>query len=203
MADIYQDGTDNALKKRYTISVLSEDRPGLLNRVTIIFTRRKINIESINVSSSEVPGVSRYILVINVTRHQAEKVVNQIRKIIEVLGAFLYEEDEIYYQELALYKEPTKIFLHGNKIENIVRANNARILVIEEDYIVIEKTGHKNETLKLFNLLNEYGVLEFVRSGRVSITKSIRQTQKYLDELENATAIQSINLNGKDKYGKN
>ena len=203
MADIYQDGTDNALKKRYTISVLSEDRPGLLNRVTIIFTRRKINIESINVSSSEVPGVSRYILVINVTRHQAEKVVNQIRKIIEVLGAFLYEEDEIYYQELALYKVPTKIFLHGNKIENIVRANNARILVIEEDYIVIEKTGHKNETLKLFNLLNEYGVLEFVRSGRVSITKSIRQTQKYLDELENATAIQSINLNGKDKYGKN
>jgi acetolactate synthase-1/3 small subunit len=203
MSDIYQEGTDNALKKRYTISVLSEDRPGLLNRVTIIFTRRKINIESINVSSSEVPGVSRYTLVINTTRDQAEKVVNQIRKIIEVLGAFLYEEDEIYYQELALYKVPTKIFLHGNKIENIVRANNARVLVIEEDYIVIEKTGHKNETLKLFNLLNEYGVLEFVRSGRVSITKSVRQTQKYLDELEHATAIQSINLNGKDKYGKN
>jgi len=203
MADIYQEGTDNALKKRYTISVLSEDRPGLLNRVTIIFTRRKINIESINVSSSEVPGVSRYTLVINSTRDQAEKVVNQIRKIIEVLGAFLYEEDEIYYQELALYKVPTKIFLHGNKIENIVRANNARVLVIEEDYIVIEKTGHKTETLKLFNLLNEYGVLEFVRSGRVSITKSVRQTQKYLDELEHATAIQSINLNGKDKYGKN
>lgn len=203
MADIYQENSDNALKKRYTISVLSEDRPGLLNRVTIIFTRRKLNIESINVSGSEVTGVSRYILVVNSTRDLAEKVVNQIRKIVEVLGAFLYEEDEVYYQELALYKVPTKIFLHGNKIENIVRGNNARILVIEEDYIIIEKTGHKNETQQLFNLLNEYGVLEFVRSGRVAITKSKRQTQKYIDDLVHATEVQSINLNGKEKYGKN
>ena len=202
MSDIYQDYTETALRKRYTISVLSEDRPGLLNRVTIIFTRRKLNIESINVSTSEVPGVSRYTLVVNTTRDQAEKVVNQIRKLIEVLGAFLYEEDEIYYQEIALYKVPTKIFLHGNKIENLVRSNNARILVIEEDYILIEKTGHKHETQQLFNLLNEYGVLEFVRSGRVAISKSKRQTQHYLDELENSKT-HTPNSNGQDKYGKN
>ena len=202
MSDIYQDNNDTALRKRYTISVLSEDRPGLLNRVTIIFTRRKLNIESINVSTSEVPGVSRYTLVVNSSRDQAEKVVNQIRKLIEVLGAFLYEEDEIYYQEIALYKVPTKIFLHGNKIENLVRSNSARILVIEEDYIVIEKTGHKQETQKLFDLLNEYGVLEFVRSGRVAISKSKRRTQHYLDELENSET-HVLNSNGQDKYGKN
>jgi acetolactate synthase-1/3 small subunit len=202
MSDIYQDSTDTALRKRYTISVLSEDRPGLLNRVTIIFTRRKLNIESINVSTSEVPGVSRYTLVANTTKDQAEKVVNQIRKLVEVLGAFLYEEDEIYYQEIALYKVPTKIFLHGNKIENLVRSNSARILVIEEDYIVIEKTGHKHETQQLFNLLNEYGVLEFVRSGRVAISKSKRRTQHYLDELENSET-HILNSNGQDKYGKN
>lgn len=202
MADIYQDSNETALRKRYTISVLSEDRPGLLNRVTIIFTRRKLNIESINVSTSEVPGVSRYTLVVNTTKDQAEKVVNQIRKLVEVLGAFLYEEDEIYYQEIALYKVPTKIFLHGNKIENLVRSNSARILVIEEDYIVIEKTGHKHETQQLFNLLNEYGVLEFVRSGRVAISKSKRRTQHYLDELENSET-HILNSNGQDKYGKN
>ncbi len=202
MSDIYQDSKETALRKRHTISVLSEDRPGLLNRVTIIFTRRKINIESINVSTSEVPGVSRYTLVVNSTRDQAEKVVGQIRKLIEVLGAFLYEEDEIYYQEIALYKVPTKIFLHGNKIENLVRSNNARILVIEEDYIVIEKTGHKHETQQLFNRLNEYGVLEFVRSGRVAISKSKRETQHYLDELENSKT-HILTSNGQDKYGKN
>ena len=202
MSDIYQDYKETALRKRYTISVLSEDRPGLLNRVTIIFTRRKLNIESINVSTSEVPGVSRYTLVVNTTKDQADKVVNQIRKLVEVLGAFVYEEDEIYYQEIALYKVPPKSFLHGNKIENLVRSNNARILVIEEDYIVIEKTGHKHETQQLFNLLNEYGVLEFVRSGRVAISKSKRRTQHYLDELENSET-HILNSNGQDKYGKN
>jgi acetolactate synthase-1/3 small subunit len=203
MSDIYQDSHESAIRKRYTISVLSEDRPGLLNRVTIIFTRIKLNIESINVSTSEVPGVSRYTLVVNTTKDIAEKVTKQIRKLVEVLGAFLYTEDEIYYQEIALYKVPTKIFLHGNKIENMVRANNARILVIEEDYIVIEKTGHKHETQQLFNLLNEYGVLEFVRSGRVAISKSKRQTQKYLDELENSKTHILNSSNGQDKYGKN
>jgi len=203
MSDIYQDSHEDALRKRYTISVLSEDRPGLLNRVTIIFSRIKLNIESINVSTSEVPGVSRYTLVVNTTKDVAENVTKQVRKLVEVLGAFLYEEDEIYYQEIALYKVPTKIFLHGNKIENLVRSNNARILVIEEDYIVIEKTGHKHETQQLFNLLNEYGVLEFVRSGRVAISKSKRQTQKYLDELENSETHILNSSNGKDKYGKN
>ena len=203
MSDIYQDSHESAIRKRFTISVLSEDRPGLLNRVTIIFTRIKLNIESINVSTSEVPGVSRYTLVVNTTKEIAEKVTKQIRKLVEVLGAFLYLEDEIYYQEIALYKVPTKIFLHGNKIENMVRANNARILVIEEDYIVIEKTGHKHETQQLFNLLNEYGVLEFVRSGRVAISKSKRQTQKYLDELENSETHILNSSNGQDKYGKN
>jgi len=203
MSDIYQDSQEVALRKRYTISVLSEDRPGLLNRVTIIFSRIKLNIESINVSTSEVPGVSRYTLVVNTTKDRAEKVVKQVRKLVEVLGAFLYEEDEIYYQEIALYKVPTKIFLHGNKIENLVRANNARILVIEEDYIVIEKTGHKQETQQLFNLLNDYGVLEFVRSGRVAISKSKRPTQTYLDELENSETHKLNSPNGQDKYGKN
>ncbi len=203
MSDIYQDSHESALRKRFTISVLSEDRPGLLNRVTIIFSRIKLNIESINVSTSEVPGVSRYTLVVNSTKDVAEKVTKQLRKLVEVLGAFLYEEDEIYYQEIALYKVPTKIFLHGNKIENLVRANNAKILVIEEDYIVIEKTGHKHETQQLFNLLNEYGVLEFVRSGRVAISKSKRQTQKYLDELENSETHILNSSNGQDKYGKN
>lgn len=193
MPDIYQESHVKPLIKRYTISILSEDRPGLLNRITIIFTRRKLNIESINVSTSEVPGVSRYTLVINTTEDQAIKVVKQIRKMIDVLGAFLYEEDEIYYQEIALYKVPAKIFLHGNKIENLVRANGARVLAIEQDYIVLEKTGHKTETQQLFHILNEYGVLEFARSGRVALSKSKRKTQKFIEELENSQSHSLVN----------
>jgi len=191
------------MEREYTLSIFTENKIGLLHRITSIFTRRKINLDSINASESEVRGVYRYTIVVRVTPEQAEKVVRQIEKQIGVLKAFAHEEHEIVHQEIALYKVPTKIFLHGNKIENLVRANNARILVIEEDYIVIEKTGHKHETQQLFNLLNEYGVLEFVRSGRVAISKSKRQTQKYLDELENSETHILNSSNGQDKYGKN
>ena len=195
MTDIYQDSTGQMIEKQYTVSILTEDKPGLLNTVTIVFTRRKLNIEMINVSASEVEGVSRYTIVLTTTKDQVEKVVGQIRKHVDVLGAFVYEEDEIHYQEIALYKVPTEIFVGSVEVERIVRANNARILVIEKDYIVIEKTGHKDETSALFNTLKEFGVLEFVRSGRISVSKSKRKTEHFLEELEKSTT-HSLNNNG-------
>lgn len=196
MTDIYQDSTGQLIEKQYTISILTEDKPGLLNTVTIVFTRRKLNIEMINVSASEVSGVSRYTIVLTTTKDQVEKVVKQIRKHVDVLGAFVYEEDEIHYQEIALYKVPTEIFMGSVEVERIVRANNARILVIEKDYIVIEKTGHKKETSALFDTLKEFGVLEFVRSGRVSVSKSKRKTEHFLEELEKSTTHSLSNNNG-------
>jgi len=170
--------------KLFTISALTENKAGLLNGVTIIFTRRKLNIESINVSETEVEGVSRYTIVVNTTRKKAEQIVKQINKLIEVLAAFLYEEDNIYYQELAMFKLPTEAFLNGNTIEAIVRNNGARILVIEEDHIIIEKTGHRAEIQDLHERLKPYEVLEYVRSGRIAISKSKRKTDTFLRELE-------------------
>ena len=202
MSDIYQDDHSVQIEKQFTLSVLTEDLPGLLNAVTIIFTRRKLNIDMINVSASEVKGVSRYTIVCTTTRNQVEKVIKQIRKHIDVLGAFVYEEDEIHYQEIALYKVPTEIFMGGVEMEKIVRANNARILVIEKDYIVIEKTGHKDETQKLFDILQPFGVIEFVRSGRVSVSKSKRHTETFVAELEKSNS-HSLNTNGKLENGKN
>ncbi len=175
--------------KKFTISVLTENRSGLLNGVTIIFTRRKLNIEAINVSPSEVEGVSRYTILIKSSREQAEKVVKQIQKLVDVIGAFVYEEDQIYYQELALYKMPTKVFLNGNQIESLVRNCGARILVIEKDHIIIEKTGHMDDTQALFDKLKPFGVLEFVRSGRIAISKSKRETTTFLKEQEAASKI--------------
>ena len=170
--------------RTFTISILSDNKPGLLNHVTIILTRRKMNIESLNVSETEVEGVSRYTIVTKSTRVKVEKIVKQIRKLIEVLGAFVYEEDEIYYQEIAMYKVPTKAFLNNNKIELLVRNNGARILVIEADHIVIEKTGHRNDVRALLEKLKPFGVLEYVRSGRIAISKSKRKTETFLKELE-------------------
>lgn len=176
------------MEGNYTLSVLTEDRAGLLNNVTIIFTRRKINIESLNVSNSEVEGMSRYTIVINSTREQADKVCLQIRKIVDVLGAFVYEQEEIFYQEIALYKVPTSVFLEGQKIETLVRNSGARILVIEAEHIIIEKTGLKEDTHDLYKKLEPFGLLEFVRSGRVAISKSTRKTEAYIKELEESTS---------------
>lgn len=181
---IYSEDNSDKAEKEFTLSVLTEDKSGLLNHITIIFTRRKMNISSLNVSTTEVAGVSRFTIVLTSTRETIEKVVKQIRKLIDVLGAFVYDEDQIYYQEIALYKVPTKIFLNGSKIEDLVRNNGARILVIEEDHIIIEKTGHKKDTHDLYKKLEPHGLLEFVRSGRVAISKSKRKTEAYIKQLE-------------------
>ena len=197
MTDIYQDSSEQLAEKQFTLSILTEDKPGLLNTVTIVFTRRKLNIDMINVSASEVDGVSPYTIVLTTTRDQVEKVVKQIRQHVDVLGAFVYEEDEIHYQEIALFKVPTEIFIGGVEVENIVRTNNARILVIGRDYTVIEKTGHKHEIASLFKVLKKYGVMEFVQSGRISISKSKKKTEVFLQELENSTTHSLSNNNGR------
>jgi acetolactate synthase-1/3 small subunit len=177
------------MEKKYTISIFSENHIGLLNSVTIIFTRRKLNIESINASESEVNGVYRYTIVITSTREKVENVVKQIEKLVEVLGAFMYEEEKIIHREIALYKVPTESFHNGNKVESMLRSHNARIIRIEKDYTIIEKTGHKNETQDLLDELRPYGVLEFVRSGRVAIVKPMENLTEYLKKLDNQIIV--------------
>ena len=190
---LYQLKDSQKETKEYTLSVLTEDKAGLLNHITIIFNRRKMNINSLNVSTTEVKGVSRFTIVVQANKEKIIKILNQINKLIDVLGAFLYEEGETYYQEIALYKLSTKIFLKGDNVEKIVRKNGAKILIIEEDHTIIQKTGTKLETQKLYNELEKFGsILEFVRSGRVAVSKSKRKTENFIKELEK---IKSNKLN--------
>lgn len=173
------------MKKRYTISVFTEDIVGLLNRVTIVFTRRKINIESIAASDSEVQNIHRYTIVINETEDLVKKVTLQLDKQVEVIKAVYHVDEEIIYQEIALFKVPTNILMQGGEAEHIVRAHHARVLSVEPEFTVIEKTGHKAETQHLFDELEPFGILEFVRSGRVAITKPMRTLTSIVNELEN------------------
>ena len=168
----------------FTISILTENKSGILNAVTIIFTRRKMNIEALNVSETEVEGVSRITILIKSTFDKAEQVVKQIDKLVEVLGAFLYRDEEVYYQEIAMFKMETEAFLNHNTIERLVRNNGARILVIEKEHIIIEKTGHRKEIRELRDKLEPFGLLEYVRSGRIALSKSKRKTHVFLKELE-------------------
>jgi acetolactate synthase-1/3 small subunit len=172
------------MEKLFTISAFTENRVGMLNRITIIFTRRHLNIESITASESEVEGVYRYTIVLQTTREQVDKVIGQIEKLVEVLKAFVHEDTDIVHQEIALYKMRIGS-LTGVAVEKVVRENHARILSVDPNFIVIEKTGHYQETQRLFEDLKPFGILEFARSGRVAVTKPMKELSTYLKELEN------------------
>lgn len=160
------------MKEEFIISAYSENHIGLLNRITIIFTRRKVNIESLTVSASALRGISKFTIVVNEERSRVENIVKQIEKQVDVLKAYFHTQDEMIFQEIALYKVPTTALMESDQIERMVRQHNARILEITKDYTVIEKTGHKEETQELFEGLNRFGVLQFIRSGRIAITRS-------------------------------
>lgn len=183
------------MNQTYTISIFTEDIIGLLNRVTIIFTRRHINIESITASESEVKGVYRYTIVVTVSEEQVQKLVKQIEKQIEVLKAFYHLNSEIISKEIALYKISADAMNENELFTRIVNQNHAKILSISPDYIVVEKTGDEREIQHLFNDLEKFGMLEFARSGRVAITKPMKTLTTYLKELEhsNKTTIKHFN----------
>ena len=173
------------MKKEYTISVFTENTPGLLHRVTTVFTRRKLNIESITASESEIPGIHRYTIVLFTTEDMACIIVNQLEKQIDVYKAFKHENEDLVYQEIALYKIKANNISDSSIAENIIRKFSARILSITSDYIVIEKTGYPSETQELYQHLRQFEILEFVRSGRVAITKPMKSLQEHLNEKEN------------------
>ena len=156
----------------YTVTVYSENQVGLLNQISIIFTRRQLNIESLSVSGSAIEGVHKFTITTYSDRETMEKLVKQIEKRIDVLRAFFYTDDEIIFQEVALYKVPTDKLLDDRSIEDLIRKHNARILEVNRTYTVIEKSGNPDETQSLFEELSRYDVMQFVRSGRVAITKS-------------------------------
>jgi acetolactate synthase I/III small subunit len=172
------------IKQEYTITVYTENQIGLLNRIAIIFSRRKINIESLNTSPSEVDSVHRFTIVINETEDVVRKLCRQIEKQVEVLKAYYNTLDEIVWQELALYKVPTDVIAEEVKVERLLREHGAKAVVIRKDYTVFEVTGHREETDNLIKVLEPFGLIEFVRSARVAIIKDSDGFHEKLKEFE-------------------
>jgi acetolactate synthase-1/3 small subunit len=171
-------------KQEYTITVYTENQIGLLNRIAIIFSRRKINIESLNTSPSEVDSVHRFTIVINETEDVVRKLCRQIEKQVEVLKAYYNTNEEIVWQELAMYKVPTDVIAEKVKVERLLRQYGARAVVIRKDYTVFETSGHREEIDGLIKALEPYGLIEFVRSARVAIIKSSSGFHEKLKDFE-------------------
>ena len=162
-------------KTLYTVTIFSEIRVGLLNQISIIYTRRKLNIESLSVSPSSIKGIHKFTITSYSDRETIEKLVKQVEKRIGVLKSFFYTDDEIIYQEIALYKVPTDKLIEEQDLEKIIRKYNARILEMSRDYTILEKTGHPEETEALFEDLKRHDIRQFVRSGRVAVTKDTNE----------------------------
>lgn len=173
-------------KKLYTLIVYSENIAGVLNQVTAVFTRRQLNIESLNVSASSIEGVHRYTITSWSDEDTIEKVTKQIRKKIDVLQANYYTDEEIFMQEVALYKLSTPELLENKEVSKVIRRNNARIIEVNTVYTVVEKSGKTEEIIKLRKELMECShILQYVSSGRIAITRArVEQLSNYLSEIE-------------------
>ena len=171
-------------KQEYTITVYTENQIGIISRVSTIFSRRKINIESLNTSPSEIEGIHRFTIVIQETEEVVKKLVRQIEKQVDILRAFYNTDNEIVWQEMALYKVSTDEIAEKVKVERLLREFGARAVAIRKDYTVFETTGHHEEIDKLVKVLEPYGLIEFVRSARVAIIKESIGFHDRLKEFE-------------------
>ncbi len=172
------------LNQEYTITVYTENHIGLLNRIAIIFSRRKINIDSLNTSPSEIAGIHRFNIVIDESEEVVKKLCRQIEKQVEVLKAYYNTNNEIIYQELALYKVSTEVVAEQAPVERLLREYGAKAVVIRKDFTVFQVSGRREETDKLLEVLQPYGLIEFVRSARVAIIKASKGFNEKLREFE-------------------
>ncbi|WP_177601837.1 acetolactate synthase small subunit [uncultured Phocaeicola sp.] len=169
-------------KKLYTIIVHSENIAGILNQITAVFTRRQINIESLNVSASSIKGVHKYTITCWTTPDSIEKVVRQIEKKMDVIQAHYFTDDEIFQQEVAMYKVSTPEFQGNPEASKVVRRYSAHIVEVNPTFSIVELTGMSDDITSLYQeLRNLKCVLQFVRSGRIAVSTScFERVNEYL-----------------------
>ena len=171
-------------KQEYTLTVYTENHVGLLNRIAIMFSRRKINLESLNTSPSEIDNIHRFTIVVIETETVVKNLVRQMEKLVDVFKVNYNTNDEIIWQQIALYKVPTSVIMKDVKVERLLRKYGARTVVIREDYTVFETTGQDEEVDNLLKELDKYGLIEFVRSSRIAIIKSSEGVHKNVLDME-------------------
>lgn len=171
-------------KQLYTISIYTENNIGLLNRISAIFQRRHINIESLNTSPSEIEGVSKFTILIRMPEDNVKKIIGQIEKQVEVIKAYYHTEDDTIYQESCMFKIKSDLLFNERQIQNIIKDSNARIVTVNKEFFVIEKSGKKEEIDLLYRELRVFGIMQFTRSGRIAVTKDEMKISTMLEALQ-------------------
>ncbi len=170
------------MKEIYTISIYTENNIGLLNRIATIFLKRHINIESLTVSSTEIENVSRFIIVSDLSEEKVKKIIGQLEKQVEVIKAYYHTNEQSIYVQTALFKIKSNLLFDERQIQNIIKNSNAQIVTVSPEFFVIEKSGRKEEIETLYDELLPFGIMQFVRSGRISVTKEEMRISELLQK---------------------
>jgi acetolactate synthase-1/3 small subunit len=173
-------------KTLYTLLVYSENVAGILNQVTAVFTRRQVNIESLNVSASSIPGVHKYTITAWSDEDQIQKIVRQIEKKIDVVKATYFTDEQLFIRESGLYKLATEKVLENPEISRTIRRFDAHIIEVNPTYTIVMKFGLTEDIISLFRALDPFGcVLQYTRSGRIAVTRGMQeQVSQFLEERE-------------------
>lgn len=173
-------------KKLYTLLVYSENIAGVLNQITAVFTRRQVNIESLNVSASSIKGIHKYTITVWSDLDQITKITKQIEKKIDVVKAGYFTDDEIFIHEIGLYKVATPVLLENPEVSRTIRRHNARMMEVNPTYSTVLLAGLTEEVTGLFHCLDRFNcLLQYSRSGRIAVTRSFEEPiTAYLYEQE-------------------
>tara|TARA_B100001093_G_scaffold69584_1_gene60122 strand:+ start:19663 stop:20193 length:531 start_codon:yes stop_codon:yes gene_type:complete len=171
-------------QKWYTITIYSENTVGLLNRISGILLKRHINIESFTASKSEIDNVTKFVIIICSDESQILKITKQIEKQIDVIRAFYHTDEETIFQESGLFKIKSNLLFDERQIQNIIKESNAQIVTVSRDFFVLAKTGRRSEIDAMYDALKEYGISQFVRSGRIAVTKEPLMISKLINQLQ-------------------
>ena len=171
-------------KKFYTLLVYSENVAGILNQITAVFTRRQMNIESLNVSASSIKGIHKYTITVWCALEEIAKITKQIEKKIDVIKADYYTDDEIFIHEVGLYKISTPILLDNPEVSRTIRKHDARMMEVNPTYSTVLLAGLTEDVTDLYRCLDSFGcLLQYTRSGRIAVTRSFEEPiSKYLNE---------------------
>ena len=158
---------------RHTLSILVQDQPGVLARISALFSRRGYNIESLAVGTTETEGVSRMTVVVNVDAHALEQVTKQLNKLINVLKIVELDDYAAISRELMLIKVKADD-QSRSKVLELVELFRAKVVDVSVDAVTIEATGSRDKLEAFLDVLAPHGIKEIVQSGVVALARGGR-----------------------------
>jgi len=169
----------------YTIIVFTENLPGLLTEVVSVFTRIKLNIDTLTTSASTIEGIHRFTVTVDCSEKNVNKIVGQLEKKIDIVAAFAYLSEEVVAREIGMFKVDPQLIKDAARRQELIDLHNPAIIEEHEDYAVLIKTGKETTIQAMIDYLKPMGcVYEFVRSGRVVVVKAMDPFSKRLSSMD-------------------